>query len=150
MLGKVTYFIKAFSVRSPRHQYACFVMLSGVGWILDFMVFVFLIALLSVPSEIAHLMSATTASLLVFITSRALIYNNGMINFRSLMIFFLYTEISILFWAITIGLISSFLCDVVSASSQSASITAKILVTPFSLFCNFLVSSWSSKGDAHE
>jgi putative flippase GtrA len=117
-----------------------FVVLSGFGWILDFVVFWIGITKIGLVPGIANFVSATVAAMLVYCSSQWFVFDNRRIAFTATVGYLLYTEVNIVVWALVIHYISIEITKMVEIDIKSAALVTKIVITPLSLGCNYLVS----------
>jgi putative flippase GtrA len=122
--------------------------LSGLGWLLDFVIFGLGVILFEMTAFYSNLFSASFAALFVFLASQILIFKVKKFDTLSLIIYLTYTEINIILWALLIGYIANISSQLIEL--DIASIMAKIFVTPFSLACNYLVAKSISKKSSNE
>lgn len=130
--------------------------LSGLGWILDFCIFLALVRFVQAPPFLANAASSGIAALSVFLLSRELIFNkaDGGLATR-LSLYFSYVIVVILLASLSVQFISSILDRILGAyawhpaETMVASI-AKIMVTPPQLGLNFLVSRMLSERKSKE
>lgn len=142
--------IKSIISRMGGSKGRCFVALSGVGWCLDFALFYIGVDWLEMPSAWANIISATTAAMSVFLASRWWVFKASGTGLRSIFVYFLYTESNIVVWALAISWITSSIHDIASLSLTNSALLAKVIVTPLSLACNFVVSRWLSRDRSYE
>lgn len=126
---------------------AQFVALSGAGWCLDFLLFYVALVYFFASPALANLIGSTTATMIVFLVSQRIIFDARYISFRSSAIYLIYTESNIVIWSLIISLVSLSIHDSTTATASWAAITAKVIVTPLSLVCNYLVSRWLSRSN---
>lgn len=122
-----------------------FIVISGMGWILDFMIFSFQVLFFNVSAGYANLLSASLAALFVFSISQLLIFKVKRLSVLSLIIYMCYTEINIAIWAVCVSYLSSVIEHKFFFDLGVASMLSKIVITPFSLFCNFIVGKYISR-----
>ncbi|XQA63412.1 GtrA family protein [Xanthomonas sacchari] len=127
-----------------------FVLLSGFGWCLDFAIFYANIAWLGLQPAWANMISATVAAMTVFVIARWVIFDSGSRSFRSTIIYLAYTEFNIVVWALVISFVASLLHSWTSLATATGAVIAKIIVTPISLFLNFVVSRRLSRDGSNE
>ena len=101
---------------------------------------------LSLQPGVANFVSATIAAMTVFFVSRLFVFPGNASEKKAIFVYFAYTEANIIGWAALIQLFSKMISSVFSVPLELAAIIAKIVVTPFSLVCNFLVTRWLSLG----
>lgn len=143
--------MKSFGL--PVHKFGkafAFVLLSGFGWCLDMSLFYGLVHILKLGPGIANMASATTAAMIVFLITRSLIFNSRHNGKNSIAVYFFYIEINILLSATGIEWLAQHLSSAYEVAPTSAAITSKVLITPASLICNFLVTRWLSGSKKYE
>lgn len=118
----------------------CFVVLSGFGWILDFFLFWIFITKIDLAPGVANLVSATVAAMCVYCASQWLVFASRRIALTATVGYLLYTVVNIVVWALVIQYIAVEMNKIVEIDLKTAALVAKIIVTPLSLCCNFLVS----------
>ncbi|MFF7394925.1 GtrA family protein [Achromobacter sp. NPDC008082] len=113
-----------------------FGLISGLGWLIDFSIFVALCAVGFIPG-VANGIAATVAVTFVYFSSlRPIFQYEGHYMMRKLMAYWLYQIV-----AVTLAsLIVNFLATV-----GMHSIVAKIVVTPFTFLANYLFMKWLSE-----
>ncbi len=130
-------------------QFMKFTTTSGLGWILDFLIYSLLVHFFS--SFISNCISATVAVTFVYLLSVNKIFNVNT-NYAKLgfVMYLIYQSFSIICFSILINFLSSFELFSIFGGFKYQSI--KILVTPFTLFTNFvfmkiLANYMSKKGE---
>ncbi|MDR5855201.1 GtrA family protein [Caballeronia sp. LZ062] len=115
-----------------------FGLVSGLGWLIDFCLFGALTAL-KAPVWMANTASATAAVLFVFFVSvrRVFQYHEHYL-LGKLLCYVVYQAIAIL--------AASFAIDLLTHRFGLAPIVSKILVTPFTFYCNFQFMSFITTG----
>ena len=123
-----------------------FVLLSGAGWVFDMALFWAGVSLLGLPPGIANVISATVAAMTVYAVSRSLVFGTSARPDRSFIAYFAYVEINIVLFSAAIQLLAGLIAGrQFVADPDLAALVAKVIVTPFSLACNFLVARWLSR-----
>jgi putative flippase GtrA len=118
-----------------------FVLLSGAGWGLDMGMFWLGVSGLGLPPGVANLGSATIAAMTVYAASRSLAFRASARPDASFFAYLAYTAVNIVLWAAAIQLLTGLIVDQhMLDAPDAAALLAKIVVTPFSLGCNFLVA----------
>ncbi len=114
--------------------------ISGIGWIIDFSIY----SLISyfINPVISNIISSFVSITFVFLVSTKKIFvNNGKYNLK--LKYFIYIIYQIILVSITssiIGiLVNVFMKSNIILISKYAKILAKIIVTPFSMICNYIV-----------
>ncbi|TAA44347.1 hypothetical protein EAT51_02880 [Pseudoxanthomonas winnipegensis] len=121
-----------------------FVLLSGLGWCMDMFLFYWLIHTSLSSPGLANVASATIAAMAVFMVSRVLVFGDRRRGMKGMLGYLLYTELNILASAAAIEGIARYFYMVHGFQFAATAIVAKVLVTPLSLVCNFLVTRWLS------
>ncbi|BBU28230.1 hypothetical protein BTHE68_19640 [Burkholderia sp. THE68] len=115
-----------------------FGVVSGLGWLIDFCLFVTLTAFKS-PVWLANTVSATAAVLFVFFVSvRRIFEYQGHYLLGKLVRYIVYQAIAILTASVIIDLLTHHL--------GLAPIVSKIIVTPLTFYCNFQFMSFITTG----
>lgn len=117
-----------------------FVVLSGFGWILDIFIFWIGITKIGLAPGITNFISATVAAMLVYYASQWLVFANDRIALTASVGYLLYTEVNIMVWALLIHYFSTGIANMFEIDIKTAALVTKIVVTPLSLGCNYLVS----------
>ncbi len=121
-----------------------FIVFSGLGWLCDFAIFSLLVSTADVSAGLANFISATIAAMAVFIASKLFIFVSRESLGRSTFYYLIYTEANILVWALIIHFITYQLVSLSAFNYSTSALFAKLIVTPFSLLCNFVASRWLS------
>ena len=123
---------------------AQFIGLSGLGWLLDFLLLLLLVRFLKLPVFQANLVSASTAGLFVFFASRTMVFRPAHGSAAGRALFYLAYTITVILLA---SACMRLLVGVFHASSVLwmrrpviAAALAKVLVTPLNLALNFVVA----------
>ena len=141
-----------------------FTLVSGIGWLIDFFIFGFSIKL-GLTAAYANLVSASVAVVFVFVTSRQWIFRHHVGSLRSVFVKYVLWNIfavSIASWGVgTIhGFFSSCAFDflaftqsnlfrtTITAQTLSA-IAAKLFITPFTMYSNFVVLGYILEKRVH-
>jgi putative flippase GtrA len=124
------------------NKHIAFVFLSGLGWLFDLLLYGFLLIIIGLPLAFANFASATIAAIVVFNYARVKIFRATNDREKSLLIYFFYTELNIVLWSLIIDFITRFVSSSYGISFSTTAIYAKILVTPFSLVCNFIFAQF--------
>lgn len=117
-----------------------FVLVSGVGWLLDFCSFLGMTIVLDIRPSISNFFSSLAGIIYVWFVSLRRVFNNEYCSKSHFLPIYLgYQGISILLYSLAIG--------VIAASNQilllegliglTPDVTAKILLTPINLLTNF-------------
>lgn len=116
--------------------------LSGIGWIIDFLVFNILITIFGFDLEISNRISSIVGVSFVFFTStRKLFINYSKINLKIKYVIYILYQLILIFLAskgivLLKDLIVGFSIDILV---QYANIIAKILITPLTMLINYLM-----------
>lgn len=121
-----------------------FVAISGLGWCLDMLIFSALVGWMRISPGASSFISATLVSLLVFSSTRRLVFRASGRTGTASFIFLVYTELNIIACSALIELISILITKASPLSIATAGIAAKLAVTPLSLSANYFVSKWLS------
>ena len=122
-----------------------FIALSGVGWLLDFIVFSLEVIMFKMSAGYANIFSATLAAILVFVASQVLIFKVEKLSTLAVLVYMIYTLLNIVIWAFCIEYTSSLLGQMQLIDLGLASIISKVVITPLSLACNFIVTKHISR-----
>lgn len=121
-----------------------FAFLSGLGWLCDFVTYTILLTLLEVEPFIANFVSSYVGITFVYATSLRFVFNKQA-NRHGLFlgVYWLYQFTSILAYSTLLKLLVTSLnaLDIYTIHTlirENSGITAKIIITPFNLFTNFL------------
>jgi len=110
-----------------------FGLISGLGWLLDFSIFVALGAAGFLPG-VANGIAATVAVTFVYFSSlRPIFKYEGHYMMRKLMAYWLYQLVAVTLASLTVNFL---------ATAGMHSIVAKIVVTPFTFLANYLFMKW--------
>lgn len=112
--------------------------LSGIGWLIDFCLFITLVWL-KLPVWLVNMFSASAAVLFVFFTSvRNVFRYNGDYLVYKLIAYTIYQTISIL--------TASFFIQEIITRFGIAPILSKVLITPLTFYANFQFMSFITSG----
>ncbi|HEB0893496.1 MULTISPECIES: GtrA family protein [Citrobacter] len=115
-----------------------FAVVSGLGWLIDFSIFVLLNSL-GFPVWLANIVGATAAVLFVFFASvRKIFQYNGHYILWKLLNYIVYQIIAII--------CASLLIDFIALQFGMLPIIAKIIVTPLTFYANFQFMSFLTTG----
>lgn len=123
-----------------------YTVLSGLGWILDFIIFFVVIDKLGLNPGMANVVSATVAAMSVYFASQFFLFAKGRLAWSATSLYFVYTEANIIAWALAIQYLSLATVSIFGLDVVYSAIIAKCFVTPFSLVSNFYMSRWVSSG----
>lgn len=120
-----------------------FVGISGIGWLLDFTVFN-LLNFVSARVDINNMISSLIAVCFVFTVSTRKTFvqkENGMPLKLKFIIYVLYQLVLIFAVSYVLSQINSALIEFLKGTAMSSltALMAKIIVTPFTMLCNFVV-----------
>ena len=119
-----------------------FVGLSGIGWLLDFCIYTCL-GFVSTNLILNNVISSGVGVTFVFIfATRKVFQNNSKISLRwKYVIYLVYQLLLILAASKMLGCINVFLVESISLDLivRFASLLSKIIITPFTMFLNFVV-----------
>ena len=116
--------------------------ISGIGWILDLIIYTILTNLLNVHITIANIISSFVGVTFVFLTStRKLFVNNSKINLKlKYVIYILYQIVLVLTISYVMSLIKTALINLnIEFIINNINLIVKIIVTPFTMCINFIV-----------
>ncbi|MFF7058859.1 MULTISPECIES: GtrA family protein [Achromobacter] len=110
-----------------------FGLISGLGWLIDFSIFVALGAAGFIPG-VANGIAATVAVTFVYFSSlRPIFKYEGHYMMRKLMAYWLYQIVAVTLASLAVNFL---------ATVGMHSIVAKIVVTPFTFLANYLFMKW--------
>ena len=118
-----------------------FVGISGIGWIIDFIIYNILSSVFKVDISIANMVSSLVGVTFVFVFStRKIFENGGKLDIRvKCAIYIVYQIILILGVSKAMPFVKEFLIDFdIDFIIKYANILAKILVTPITMIINFI------------
>lgn len=127
-------------------QFINFILISGTGWIIDFIVFYFLANKLNFHVGCSNLLSAIPAVTFVFMLSTNKIFanNNSRLTIKTkYFIYFIYQLILVS----CVSILGQYLYDLFSSSllitgtliAINLKVFAKLCITPITIFINFVV-----------
>lgn len=115
-----------------------FAIVSGLGWLIDFVIFT-LLTMANIPVWMANVIGATTAVLFVFFASvRKVFQYKGHYIYGKLMSYIAYQIVAIL--------CASFLIDFITHQFSLYPLLAKVIVTPLTFYANFQFMSYLTTG----
>lgn len=126
-------------------QIGSFLMVSGVGWLIDFGVFYYLTDKIGFVVSKANVISTIPALTFVFITATRKVFlrNESGISLKlKYVIYFLYQMILILCVSRVGQIVYNYLEGIAFLESfvfLNLKLLAKIIITPITMICNFLV-----------
>lgn len=123
-------------------RFVIFASISGLGWILDMIMFTFLL-FNDVESYTANFISSLVGVTFVWFTSLKTVFNSGKHAFSwCILIYWLFQFVSIFIYSMLIGYLTLKLQDwqfsFLSLYIQQYGVLAKVIVTPLNLFTNYL------------
>jgi putative flippase GtrA len=118
-----------------------FALLSGVGWLCDFLTFTLLVKLFKVHSFEANFVSSYVGVTFVWFASLKTVFKrsgNGRGTF--LVVYWCFQFVSILVYSQSLHMVADAIPNVIQLEevSQNSGIAAKIIITPFNLVTNFI------------
>ena len=120
-----------------------FIGISGIGWIIDLVVYTILTSLLEVDVNIANMFSSFVGVSFVFIIStRKLFINNSKINIKIKYIIYIVYQILLISGASYVMLLlKDYILDLTSIDLivKYIDIIVKIIITPITMLINFIV-----------
>lgn len=126
-------------------QFVKFFGISGIGWCIDFMLYLFITLILGWPVFYSNYLSSIPAVTLVFFVSTKKIFNNHKGRLPIWAKYFIYVvyQMLLLLCVSSIGQavaewITNLAVDIVWMQ-KAAKIVAKILITPITMLMNFIV-----------
>ena len=138
-----------------------FALISGIGWTLDVVLFASLVAA-GLRPLVANCMSAATAVVFVFaIAQRRTFVHDGSLILRKFGLYAAYNILGISLASLTVAFVAAWMLE---ASSRylaldagdlllgfvplivAVSLAAKIVITPITLYANFLFMGWLLEG----
>ena len=116
-----------------------FLLLSGLGWLCDMLVYTTLVRLAGVSPFAANVASSYVGVTFVWFTSLGMVFRrDGAGDGRFLMLYWCYQFVSIMAYSQLLQLSSTALAGGAGALAHHSAVAAKILVTPFNLATNFV------------
>lgn len=123
-------------------RFLAFALISGLGWLLDMMVFSGSLHIGLRPFG-ANLLGGLAGASFSFIVSGRQVFVAGRRQIRDRILFYLgYTVLVIVAMSGLIEVTTSWILEHVDWSMQHAAIFAKVILTPLILLSNFLVAGW--------
>ena len=122
-------------------QFIKFFGISGIGWCLDFSVYIFLTQKLNWPVFQSNYISSILAVSLVFYVSTRKIFkeSTSKISIRSKYLIYLIYQILLLSLVSILGQYLSTCLGTLGLHSNITKILAKIIITPITMIINFVV-----------
>ena len=116
--------------------------ISGIGWLIDVIIYTILTNILNIHITIANIFSSFVAVTFVFLTStRRLFINNSKINLKSkYIIYILYQVILVLITSYLMSLLKTSLLGFdIAFITNNINLIVKIIITPITMCINFIV-----------
>ncbi|WP_376698259.1 hypothetical protein [Cohnella lubricantis] len=124
--------------------------MSGVGWLLDFLLFSLLIERFDVNAFWGNITSASLSVTFVFFAATRKVFLEVCVKSKGMkfFIYLLYQLCSIILFSLLIRLIAQLLVPVEGIISINLELAGKVICTPFSLATNYifmrlLIEKWS-------
>lgn len=128
-----------------------FVGISGVGWCLDFGIYILLTMVLHMEPFVANWISSFPAITLVFVVSTSKIFKKrqSRVSLKAkYLIYIAYQAVLLLCISYVCQMLSNFIQNTFSAHEvivSSAKLLAKIIVTPITMVMNFFVMRYMTE-----
>lgn len=122
-----------------------FVGVSGIGWIIDTIVYLLLSSLIKLNIDISNMISSLVGVTFVFIVStRKIFQNNTKININiKYIIYIVYQVILILIVSHILLILKEYILTFqIPIISKHINIIVKILITPFTMVINYIVTKY--------
>lgn len=114
--------------------------ISGIGWILDFIVYTILTSLFKINVDISNMLSSLVGVTFVFfVSTRKVFINNSKINIKIKYIIYIVYQIVLIFTASKIMLLLKDYLINIDLIAKYINIIVKIIITPFTMIINFIV-----------
>lgn len=114
--------------------------ISGIGWILDFIVYTILTSLFKINVDISNMLSSLVGVTFVFfVSTRKVFINNSKINIKVKYIIYIVYQIILIFIASKIMLLLKDYLINIDLIAKYINIIVKIIITPFTMIINFIV-----------
>ncbi len=116
--------------------------LSGIGWIIDLIIYTLLTSLLKINVDIANMISSLFGVTFVYLTStRKIFKNNSKINLKiKYIIYIVYQVILIITVSKIMIILKDYLINInISLLKKYINIVVKIIITPFTMIINYIV-----------
>lgn len=126
-------------------QFIKFFGISGVGWCIDFMLYLFFTLVLGWPVFYSNCLSSIPAVTLVFFVSTKKIFRShqGRLSIGAKYAIYVIYQMILLFFVSSIGqVVAEWIANLASDIDwlqRAAKIAAKILITPITMLMNFIV-----------
>ena len=116
--------------------------ISGIGWIIDFIIYTILTNKVNLSINISNILSSLIGVSFVFlVTTRKLFINNSRINIKiKYIIYIIYQIILIISVSQIMIIIKEYLINIdIELLKNYIDIVIKIIITPFTMLINFIV-----------
>lgn len=116
--------------------------ISGIGWMLDFILYITLTNIFKINIDISNMMSSLLGVTFVFVTStRKLFINNSKIDIKiKYLIYIIYQIILIFIVSKVMFILKNNLINIdLMLIVKNINIIVKIIITPFTMLINFIV-----------
>lgn len=139
------------NIRRIIKQFISFLVVSGVGFLIDFSVYYYLTSYMGVPIAYANMISAVPAITWVFIISTRKIFQTSRHRYRvevKYVIYLGYQAILLILVSQLAQRIYNYLYPCVYSVhflSEYLNLLCKCLITPITMICNFLVMKFLSE-----
>lgn len=120
-----------------------FIGVSGIGWIIDFIIYNIFLSLFKINVDIANMISSLCGVTFVFIVStRKIFINNNNIKIKYI-IYIAYQIVLILTASHIMLLIKEYLFNYnINLINKYINIIVKLIITPFTMLINFVVTKY--------
>jgi len=128
-------------MKIKKNLFFLFLVLSGCGWLCDFLSFTLLVKLIGAPDFVANFISSYVGVTFVWFTSLNRVFGqSGQVRGRFLFFYWAYQFVSILVYSQLLHFAVGWMhiISVPIALAGQVEIVAKIIVTPFNLVTNFI------------
>ena len=116
-----------------------FVILSGIGWLLDMGTFTALVKLFGLPNHVANFVSSYVGVTFVWFASLKAVFRRGGEGRQTLLLaYWIYQFVSITAYSQILHAVANMLPSVAPGIVLDVDVAAKIVVTPFNLLTNFI------------
>ena len=122
-------------------QAFCFFGISGIGWLIDFSIYIILSNLLNINVDIANMISSFIGVSFVFFISTRKVFINNKISLRiKYIIYVVYQILLIVIFSKIMLFLNNWLLELNwPFINNYISIVVKIIVTPFTMIINYIV-----------
>lgn len=136
----------SISLQKLRRQFIHFLMVSGIGWLIDFGLYTVLGKYTTIPPAWANMLSGIPALTFVFYISTRKIFQKADKGFPisiKYVIYFLYQMVLLLFVSYLCELLFGFFSGIILPEYDIDEIFiklfSKVCITPITMVCNFIV-----------